>query len=252
MTLTEALVKAPAIGATAPDPRVSARYAFVPTLPIVEAMLERGWTIADARQNHNTDPFAMHRVTFGLPLDDACAQRLVDECWPTAHLFNSHNRTRQITWCVGLHVCICANQAHCPIDGLGTELTRFHLQGHTGAFTPAALFDSAAESHAGLAARVNDMRQLTLTDSQRLDLAQDALALLRNAASRNFVPRADAEPLLYAQREAQRPLRDLWTTFNIVQENAIERGRRGRGVHEILRNNKLNSTLWQNALSLLN
>lgn len=251
MTLTEALAKAPAIGATAPAPRCSARYAFVPTLPIVEAMLERGWTINNVHQNGKDDKFAMHRVTFGLPAFTGDSRRLLGEVWPTAHIYNSHNCSRRIAWCLGLEVCICSNQAHCPVDGIGSELERFHLLGHTGGFTPAALFDSAAECHMGLATAVNNMRQLTLRDSARLDLAHSALALLCNAVSPAFVPRGDAEPLLLAQRESQRDARDLWTTYNVVQENAIERGRRG-GVHEIRRNAALNQHLWRAATALLN
>lgn len=251
MTLTEALLKAPAIGATAPAAHCTARYSFVPTLPIVEAMLERGWTINNVHQNGHDDPFAMHCVTFGLPAFTGDSRRLLGEVRPTAHIYNSHDCSRRISWAVGLEVCVCNNQLHMPVDGVGEQLTRFHLLGHTAGFTPAILFDSAAESHMGLATQVANMRQRTLRDSERLDLAQDALALLRGAVSRDFVPRGEAEWLLHAQRESQRDARDLWTTYNVVQENAIERGKRG-GVHEIRRNASLNQQLWRSATALLN
>ena len=44
----------------------------------------------------------------------------------------------------------------------------------------------------------------------------------------------------------------VWNTLNVVQENLIERGRRGKGVHEIIRNHNLNLALWQEATALLN
>lgn len=75
---------------------------------------------------------------------------------------------------------------------------------------------------------------------------------VRNNVDICFVDSHEALPLLVPQRESQRNDSSLWTTYNVVQENLIERGRTGRGVHEILRNEKLNHALWSDAQTLLN
>jgi hypothetical protein len=96
----------PVVFATSPHPNVSSAYEFIPTLPIVEQLLAKGWNIRSAHQNQKSDPFASHRIVFDVL--GAKAKYDVGDVHPTATLFNSHNRTRRLSFCVGLFRTICS------------------------------------------------------------------------------------------------------------------------------------------------
>lgn len=241
MTIDELYEAAPAAFALTPDPNVSSRYVYIPTMPIVERLLDAGWQIRSARQRAD-DQHAMHRIDFDLGGDHAWH---LGEVRPTASLYNSHNRSRRMGFDVGLFVCICSNQARMPM--LSRSIERIHLADGPDVN---ALVDGVFESHESLAHQVNAMQQRTLDDNERLGYAKRAEMHYGGHASTLFVNEHHARAALVDRHSRNRT--DLWTTFNIVQENIIERGRTGRGVHEILRNHNLNLALWNEATALLN
>jgi hypothetical protein len=247
MTLNEAIVLAPAIASEHPHPDVSSRYVYIPTQPIAQRMLDNGWELMSAQQNDKSDPFASHRLTFGMPLQTEQTRALVGEMRPTAHLINSHNRTRKLEIELGIFVCICSNQAHTSI--LQSTETRIHL---SGLGDVDRMLDAVLNSSGTLIGTINQMRTRILTPQQQVHFARRSLMHADSRGGPDFIDVVDAERILIPQRESQRDVRDVWTTYNVIQENIIERGRRGKGVYEILRNSRLNKQLWDEAALMLN
>lgn len=247
MTLTEALTRVPAIGATAPATHCSARYAFIPTVRLLEPLLAQGWTIESVHQNAQPDMHALHRVDLRMPATPL-GERLVGELFPTATIVNSHNCTRQLSWDLGMHVCVCNNQLITPVEGLGEHIVRRHA-GDAETII-ASLLGLGAKPDSAIGA-ITRMQAVELDYIDRLGFACKALMHATKRPSVDWIDPDDALPLLLAPRESQRNARDVWTTLNVVQENLIERGRTGRGIHEILRNTRLNKALWSEAVALL-
>lgn len=245
MTIDDALTLAPAIGATTPAAHLSGRYRQIPTLPIVEALVENGWEITSARQNRTDDPFAMHRVDFSLPGTDALARRFPGEMRLAAHIFNSSNGSRRLSFCCGVYVCVCSNQAHAPMRR--ENIDRVHVG--RGGFDIRRMIGETINEGNALVTQVERMRSTHLDATRRVEFARAALAQSRGFIDASFVVPGDALPLLHPMRESQVNAADVWTTFNVVQERLIERGKRG-GVHEILRNDHLNKFLWAQAVAL--
>jgi len=248
MTIDDLRTAAPAAFALEPAPDVSNRYVYIPTMPIVERLLDNGWHIKHAHQREN-DPFASHRIDFIVPTDSGLDQRVLGEMTPTASLYNSHNRTRRMSFTIGMHVTICANQLQAALSQHSCE--RIHLENGPDV---EALIDSVFSHHSDYALTIKQMKDLPLYEREQVDFAVRAEMIGGNHASPLFVDRSRARQLLVDRHAHQRePSDSLWRTYNVVQENLIEGGRSGRrGVHEIIRNFRLNNELWSVAKAFLN
>ena len=245
LTLQQIKNAAPAVFADAPHPDVSARYQFIPTLPILQRFLDSGFPCVSAHQRAD-DAYASHRLTFGV---DIAQRNYMGHFRPTAHLINSHDRTRRLTFSLGMTVCVCDNQLHMPLEGISSAIERIHLG--DGTFNLDEVFGLITNGHENLIANVAAMRSHHVDDDTRLRFARRAVMHADGHGDILFVPSASAEPLLTPRRESDAEP-TVWNTLNVVQENLIERGRRGKGVHEIIRNHNLNLALWQEATALLN
>ena len=246
MTIQDLIEVCPAVVATQPHARASARYEFIPTLPLVERLCSAGWQIASARQNARTErDTGAHSVMFDLPGQDGV--RRVGQYRATAYLFNSHDCTRRFSLAAGLSVCACDNQLHVTVEGIGETLDHIHLGGD---FDLSAAMKLVENKHSNIALTVGRMTSQFLCQEDVWNFGQRALMHVNGHASPLFVRDADVEYAITPRREEDKEL-TLWNTLNVVQENLIQRGRRG-GLHEVLRNHKLNVALWNEATALLN
>ncbi len=236
----------PAVFDTAPHPAVSPVYEFIPTLPIVEALVARGWNIRSAHQNGHNDPFALHRIVFDVP--EAPRIKAVGEVWPTATLYNSHNRTRRESLCLGLHRTVCKNQAQVMI--LGHSMNKIHIIGwHSVEIQSTA--ENIIKEFGDVNNLVTRMTNRVLSDDEVLWFGKGAMSVRRYDTpdqAQLFTTR-EVEPLLEVRREADAGS-DVWSVFNRVQENVMY-GPRG-GIQEVRRNRNLNLGLWEVAKSFLN
>lgn len=244
MTLQEAIKRAPAIAAQAPAVTVSPNYQFIPTDRIVEQLQrENGWEISSVCQQ-GSSLVGNHRVDFRLPMETD-ERLLVGQVVPTAYLINNHSGVRRMTFGVGLEVCICSNQARTPLQASETD----HVH-RGGDLNLDRLVSALLSGRNRLLGQVMHMRSTTLDEGRRIEFATRAIMAHESLPSPSWVKRADVEAVLTPLRPSQRGDGSLWTTYNVVQENLIERGRSGRGVHEILRNESLNHQLWELALAV--
>ena len=239
---------APAIFAEAARPDLSSRYAFLPTSSVVEGLRSAGWVPVHAAQGRSRNESAAglqrHVVRFNHPDMKLAAQ--VGDTVPELALENSHDGTRSYLLSAALYRKACANGLMVCDGTLDAIRVR-----HTGAKIDdvvEASFQVIAEVPK-LAASVEGMRAVTLSSDEQIILAE-------SAASMRWEP--DAMPVqptaLLTPRRSADTAHDIFTTLNVVQENIIRGGLRGksttghrmttRAVTSVTEDSKLNKALW--------
>lgn len=244
---------APSIFARGPAGGLSEKYRFVPTIDVVEALRGEGFfpvavSSSRARSEDGID-YVKHSLRLrreqdlGLTLKRGGA---VGECIPELALTNSHNGTSGFILDAALHRLVCSNGLICT-DSQGS--LRFRHTGRddlTGRVLEGAY--SIVEDFPVIADKVEEWSAVELDPQVRLAFAASA-KVLRFDEDANVAP----DQLLYPRRYGDRR-NDLFTTFNVVQENLIrgglyagrKNGRRQttRKVTSVDRDLKLNRALW--------
>lgn len=260
--------KAPSIFATKPWGEVSDKYAFIPTIDVVEKMRAEGFFPVRAEQSRarleGKGDFTKHMIRFRR------AQDMVDlqQANPGHHFYaahgqqapeipeivlvNSHDRTSGYQLEAGLFRFLCSNGLTVKSSDLGAVSVR-----HAGANTAGLVIDGCCrivETMPAVLERVDMMKSVTLDAGERQAFAAAALQLRYpdDAAGNSTAPVAPAQ-LLVPNRSADRSP-DLFTTFNTVQEHFMKGGVRGRGttgqrmhtraIKSVNEDLRLNKALW--------
>ena len=248
LTNDQVVTLAPAAGSYEPIDGVSTRYSFVPTLTAVDLLRDAGWFPIHAEQsavrNVEREGYQRHLIRFtknGLSFDNERIDLV---------LFNSHDRGCAFKLIASVWRQICGNGLM-----VASEFANFSHK-HIG-FSPDNFIQSAGEiaSAAGfIAERVDDMKVIEMTPDERGVYAQAAHSIIYD--------KPENAPILPEQLLEERRYddkgNDLWTTFNVIQANAIRGGLKGttkgsngrirrtttRPVKALDRNIKLNQALW--------
>jgi hypothetical protein len=255
----------PSFYATQPRENVSDRYTFLNTRDIAMQLWGEGWQPTYAREARSIDPrnrgLTRHVIRWAHKDLQADGERI------ELVGVNSHNRAASFKFMAGIFRLVCSN-------GLITQTADF------GSFSIRHVGDIADQVHqaiikisgmAGqLAQRMDDFRAIELTPDEQGVFAVAAHESIYGpqAKPENSAP-ITAEQLLRPRRSTDAangsaqggtryynalPSSDLWTTFNVVQENATKGGLSGRGstgrrmrtrqVTSIEKDVKLNQALW--------
>lgn len=239
---------APAAGSVEPINGVSSRYSFVPTLTAVDLLRDAGWLPIHAEQSAvrkvERDGYQRHLIRFAKNGLSFSGERV------DLVLFNSHDRGCAFKLIASVWRQVCGNGLM-----VASEFANFSHK-HIG-FSPDAFIHSAGEiaSAAGtIADRVDELKVIEMTPDERGVFAQAAHGLIYDE-----LDRAPIRPhQLLDERRYDDKGNDLWTTFNVVQENAMRGGLKGttrgsngrlrrtttRPVKALDRNIKLNQALW--------
>jgi Domain of unknown function (DUF932) len=240
---------APAAGSFEPVAKASNRYSFVPTLTVVDALREVGWfPIAAEQSNARLEArygFQQHMIRFarhGVPGKGERVDML---------LWNSHDLGSSFKLITSVWRYACGNGL--MVSSEFANFTHRHVGFNLDELVRSAL--EIAEESASVAEQVEAMKTITLTPDERGVFAASAHQLVYDVPGEAPVR---PEQLLTTRRFDDRRMDDLWTTFNIVQENVIKGGVRGmkfdefgrhrrvttRPVKALDRNVKLNQALW--------
>ncbi len=217
----------PALLASGAHPRMGARYGFVPTSTVLMALQHEGFQVASAVQRQSRSvtgiPYAKHLVR----LRHADGGGYADGT-PEVVLINAHDGSAALTMMAGWFRFVCSNGLIVG-DHIQT-FKAYHRQ-------TATLLDNVIEGAfevIGAAGQLREVQEAWRSTSLRLDdrlrFAERALAIRWPSADDNTpVPGA-----LLTQRRSDDSGTDLWTTFNVVQENlfAPHAGMRQRSVSD--------------------
>lgn len=232
----------PSIFASHASDSVSSRYSYIPTIDVLNGMREVGFIptqiIQSGSRQEDNRGFGKHLIRF----------RKVNEVLAVGGYFNegiltnSHNGACAFDFSIGAMRLICENGLCSPVGEHDAIKVR-----HTGtvddvidaSFTVISNVEKQTES-------IDNMRRITL-DRQEQELLSHAALSLKVKTEAELV----GHSALLRTRRPDDVKSDLWTTFNVIQENMIKggvrttsRGRRMRAVNGIDENVKLNRALW--------
>lgn len=220
--------QAPSVFASGPMSGLSYRYAFVPTIRIVDGLREHNWAPVDAEEQRirkeTRRGFQKHMLRFRRIEQ----METLDEWNVELVLINSHDAGCAYQIHAGIYRRICSNGLVLSQDSF--EALRFR---HTGLIADEVVQASfrLLDQIPRVGALVDRFRQRELDPSESLALASHALVLRYGG-----LDTAPIEPSTLLQpRRPQDAQSDLWTTMNRVQEHLVRGGlsdshrdRRGR------------------------
>ena len=249
LTLDQIQSKAPSVFATEHDGHRSDRYTFVSSEKIIEGFDDLGWGVVDAQQpnSRRSNPAHNKHLLRFRPRDGKMAfrdPRSDSEVYPEILSYNSSNGTSRWKLTSGAFSMVCSNGMTVRVPGfedIGEDMSRKHI-----GFDPQIAYDavqSMSDSFGGFFGTVAEMTQHDLDDSQRLDMALKAREI-------RFDGNDSIDPmLLLTLRRGADAGRDIWTTFNVLQENCVRGGiklakRTSRDLTNIDALDRVNTSLW--------
>lgn len=213
---------APAILQTIAAPNMSDRYVHVNTSDVITIMNDAGFDVAETKvdKTHKNDPaFQRHMVVFrnnNITTPDGTYQ-------PQMLWMNSHNGKSPAVMRLGMYRFVCAN-------GLvvGTDLAKERIR-HVGDLARQVIDRVRLLSAKSVSVfnQIDEWSKIDLAKEQREEFARRA-AIIRFGAEK--VQQYNALDLLNVRR-AEDDHGDLWSTFNVIQENAVKGGMVGRNAN---------------------
>jgi hypothetical protein len=243
----------PAIFAEHKHDSRSDKYTYIPTINVIEGLVQSGYKMVEARQGRSRiagkQEFTKHMLRFrhstlDLRVGDTTAEVV---------MINSHDGTSRYKLMSGLFKLLCLNGLVVP-EGPYAEVAVTHhgnivqkvIEGS------AIVLDNAAK----VLDKPKQWSQLQLTSPQREAFAEAARVVRFGDKDGRVDSPVTAQQLL-TPRRSEDSGNDLWRTFNVVQENAVKGGifnqqivdghlrrsttREIRGISEDV---KLNRALW--------
>ena len=237
----------------------SARYAYIPTSEIIDALAKEGFRPYHAKQGGSRIPgkadYTKHLIRFrhdsqGMPTS-------LNATVPEVALLNSHDGTSSYRIMAGLFRLVCLNGMMVADDQIGEVRV-----GHSGNITDKVIEGTyqVLNDTVRVMERPREWAQIALEHREQVALAE-AVHGLRFDDESGLSEAIKPEQFLRPRRSADTG-NDLWSTFNVLQENAIKGGLRGlapntaanarrrtrtvttRPVNNIDGDVKLNRALW--------
>ena len=232
MTSSDLRASAPSIYASEPADHVSGKYSFVRTDLILAELFRAGWRAVDAGEARprdvawgsdrtpvrNHSGVARHIVRLihsDLTMDDP------SEVAPQLLLTNSHDWTSRLSLAFGLYRFVCANGL--IVADYDADFFRLRHSSIDADNVIAAAQD-VADRAPKIGRRLRSFRSTQVSAADRLDFASRA-SKLRWHDIRNPAP-IPPEKLLESRRPEDNGS-DLWTVYNVIQENIIRGGIEG-------------------------
>jgi hypothetical protein len=226
VTLTDDQIRAraPSVFAEGAHESRSARFAYIPTHQILSGLRERGFAVLDVAQSRCRIPgnadFTKHMLKLTHP--DALANiRGLGDSVPHLCLKNAHDGTAAYELSLGLLRLVCLNGM--MVGDANMEVRVPHVGDVRGRVIEGA-FEVIA--HAGeITERAGAMQAVQLSAPERKVFARQAVALRFPQLQDGTPPPVNTAQALLPRRDADRGS-DLWSTFNVLQENLIRGGQR--------------------------
>lgn len=207
----------PSAFATHPKPfGLSSKYTFVPTDLIIERIMDYGFVPVFAQQSRaleSNNGFQKHMIRFAATQDLDLRQ---EERFEIV-MFNSHNGTFTYRFYGGFFRFICENGL---VIGSGEE-TDYVKTKHIGISQDDVVEASyrIIENAPKYIEWAEELKTIGLNKPEKEAFAESAYELLDTNKKKQIVP----EQLLDVRRQEDLKS-DLWTTYNVVQENIMTGG----------------------------
>jgi len=241
----------PSAFAAEPFAKCSARYAYIPTVDVIDGLRENGFVPTFAKQSAARSEekcgFTKHMIRFR-PVG---VVPTVGGLCPEVVLVNSHDGSSAYQLYSGLFRFVCANGL---MTGESFEAARVRHQGDVVREVIDASYTVISDSRRALTA-AESMGEILLNRDEQMALAQSAHMLRFEGSDVGNI--ITAEMLLKPRRSAD-AAPNLFATLNVLQENTLRGGLKGwrreqgrptarvssRAVNGIDQGTALNRALW--------
>ncbi len=227
LTEDEMRKDAPSIFATCAHQSRSDRFRPIPTISVLRGLQREGFFPLACRQSTTRivgkADFTKHMIRLRR-LDDNTNYRVGDTVCEIL-LKNANDGTSAYDLMAGLFRIRCLNSLVAQTGTIDTVKVR-----HSGDVQGKVIegtYHVLSEAQKALAAPA-DWSKITMKPETKMILAESARVLRFGDAEGNVKTPITPEQLLQARRGEDRA-NDLWTTFNVVQENSIRGGLKGWG-----------------------
>jgi hypothetical protein len=258
LTEDELFKIAPSVFATTAHDSRSARFSPIPTIEVVRGLAKEGFGVVGAKQSLTRVPgkadFTKHLLR--IRKMDSDASYAVGDTVAEMLLKNANDGTSVYDLFAGLFRIACLNSMVANIGSIDSVKIR-----HTGKDVVGKVIEgtySVVENAKLALAAPTQWSQIKLAKEESLALAESARMIRFGDADGNIDSPITAEQMLTARRTEDRQRDNLWTNFNVLQENVIRGGLSGirvdannhrrrmstRGVNGIDQDVKLNRALW--------
>jgi len=235
---------APSVFATGGSEHVSSRYGFIPTIEVVRGLRTSGFHPVMAAQSRTRiegrESFVKHVMRFR---HETAVEK--GGVLPEIVLVNSHDGTTSYQLRAGIYRLVCSNGM---IVGDEMFCRRVKHQGDVVERVVEAAND-LIEIVPISVEKAKQWQGIELNREMQVAYAQTAMALKWDGEEFPITPNQVLDPRRSADQK-----NDLWTTFNVVQENVIRGGvryrteagsrMRTRPVNSVGENVRLNTALW--------
>lgn len=250
LTLAEIRAVAPSVFAPAPHASRSERYAYIPTVDVLTGLEREGFHVVKAMQSRSRIPgksdFTKHMLR--LRHESTADLATVGESIPEVVLINSHDGTSAYQLLAGLFRLVCSNGMVVADSLVGSLKVQ-----HSGNVTAKVIEGSykVLENTGKAVDAARNWSGIELNNHELQAFAEGAHTIRFGAEDTTINP-----VRLLAARRPDDQGRDLWRTFNRVQENVIRGGLQGlnatgsrrvssRAIRGIDGDVRLNTALWQ-------
>jgi len=231
----------------------SPSYRFLPTITVVNALRDSGYNVVKAAQSRcrleGKGEFTKHMLrlrhsTYMNPLN-------VGDEVPEIVLINSHDRSSAFKFMLGIFRLVCSNGmvvASQKIESLSVRHMGSNNLLNEVIDVTAEIINEAPKA----VEQINRFKSIPLTPDEQLAFASWARELM--STSINIEPSRLLRVRRYYDNGNADGSRDIWKTFNIIQENIIRGGIRGvnannrlmrtREVRSVQGDININRALW--------
>jgi len=247
---------APSIYATQPKEGLSQKYAFIPTSKIVDLLQGEGWHAVHAvhasqsrAKTEGGREYVKHMLRFERENMNKSTLKEVGDVFPQIVLTNSHDGSSAFVFSAGLYRLACSNGLVVADTSANTQRVR-----HVG-FKDSDVIEASyriVEDLPKIMNQVATYQSIEMKEDERVLLAAQAANYRWGEGSdyaKQYTPQL-LQPRRYGDGKT-----DLWTTFNVIQENIIKGGLRGhsatsrrvktKAVSGVGEDVKLNKALWE-------
>ena len=202
----------------------SERYTYIPTSAVIDGLRANGFEPTFAKQGHSRvkgkAEFTKHLLRFRYRGQERIGRK-VGDVFPEVVLLNSHDGTSAYQLMAGTFRFVCLNGLVVADRGLGTIKVP-----HKGDIVNQVIEGSHAVLRESIRAvdRADAWAWVTLSGDERLAMAESAHVLRFGEGRSGQVAKLVPPAQMLSPRRHQDTAHDLWTTINVLQENAIRGG----------------------------
>jgi hypothetical protein len=197
-----------------PSDTMSSKYVFTPTHEIIDSFAKVGWhptRVSGAKPSSRDINTVKHLMRFSTTSDKRI--KSPEGIIPEVIIVNSHNGGSLLSAHLGFFRLVCTNDLMA-----GTEISQMKWKHKKLDYSEVKEFILKTIVEFGkLTSVIPEYQKIILTPKQKLEFAEKTIQMVWNVAM--FEP----EVLLKPRRDIDNK-DDLWTIFNILQENILKGG----------------------------